>query len=113
MKTVIACVLACFFLFQACSEEVLPDTKKVTYRVSGEEFDVTFQKADGTNETVYGQKGKWKQDVFATTGEPLYLMARGSDDIVIRIVVSHEGDTVRKAKDVDGDLVFIDMMLDE
>lgn len=42
----------------------------------------------------------------------MYLMARGSDDIVIRIVVSHEGDTVRKAKDVGGDLVFIDMLLD-
>ncbi len=98
-------------MMQACTKEVLPDTKKITYRVNGELFDVTFQKADGTNETVYNQTGSWKQDVFAPIGEPLYLMARGSDDLVIRIVVSHEGDTVRKAKDAGGSLVFIDMLL--
>ncbi len=112
MKTVILCLIASFFFLQACNKEVLPDTKKITYRVSGDEFDVTFLRADGTPETIYAQKGSWKQDVFATIGEPLYLMARGSDNIVIRIVVSHEGDTVRKAKDVGGDLVFIDMLLD-
>ncbi|MEZ5015321.1 MAG: hypothetical protein R2794_13620 [Chitinophagales bacterium] len=97
----------------ACTKQELPATKKITYRVTGTQFDVTFRRADGSDETVFNQTDLFKQDVFAPVGEPMFIMARGSDDIVIKIIIDHLTDTVRKAKEVDGDLVYIEKVLND
>ncbi len=106
-------LIAFFFMYQSCAKEALPDKKKITYRVQGEAFSVTFTRSDGVNETYYNQSGVFKQDVFANVGEPVLLLARGSDDINIRIIFEHGIDTVRTAKESGSSLVFIQTSIPE
>ncbi|MFI5171654.1 MAG: hypothetical protein ACHQFW_04645 [Chitinophagales bacterium] len=107
------CILLLSFMVQSCQEEVLPDKKKVTYRVDGTDYSVTFTRSDGVNETYYNMSGVFKQDVFANIGEPVLLLARGTDDLDIRIIFGHGVDTVRTSSDTGTDLVFIETIVPE
>lgn len=86
----------------------LPPTNKVTYVVTGTEFDVIYKDANGTNQYIYGRQGSFKVYIEDFVGDPLFVLAKGSDDVKVRINVKDGIDTTRKAKDAGGSLVFID-----
>ena len=94
-------------ILPSCYTEV-PDTYKITYTVTGSSFDVIYRNSGGTYEYVYEWEGVFKAYVNAPIDQPVYLLAKGSDDIVIHIRIKDVLDTVRKAKTIDSELVFIE-----
>ncbi len=100
--------MAVSFAFTSCYSSDVPDTNKITYIVTGTEFDVIYQKPSGDYEHVYGREGVFKVYQEDAVGDPVFLLAKGSEDIVIHIRIKDGIDTVRKAKAEGTDLVFID-----
>lgn len=94
-------------IFSSCSQDT-PKTQKVSYIVTGDSFDVIYKNGGGEYEYIYGREDFFKVYVDTPVDEPLYLLAKGSDNLVIRIHVKDILDTVRKAKSLNTDLVFIE-----
>jgi len=110
MRLIALILISSFVIMQACTEEgPAADSKKITYRVSGTDFNMMYRDEDGHNKTIYNLDDVKKIFRHASPGEPLYLLAWGSDDIVLTIRVEDEFDTLVRAKSGGTPLVFIDM----
>lgn len=97
------------FGLSSCYTTDLPDTNKITYIVTGEHFDVIYQNPSGDYEYIYDREGVFKVYLEDAVGDPLFLLAKGSDDVVVHIRVKDGIDTVRKAKPDGLDLVYINL----
>ncbi len=114
MKTIITILVACSILMVSCSTDpVVEGSKKVTYRVSGAEYNVLIRYPNGAKELIYNQTKVLKRYAHANVGDPIYVLAYGSTDLVITIVVDGEVDTVRRASTTGGSLVLIDSKVTE
>jgi hypothetical protein len=110
MKSLIPIFIILSMALTSCyNVEDLPDTNKITYIVTGDTFDAIYKDETGTNQYVYNREGSFKVYVEDVVGDPVFLLAKGSDNVKVRIIVKDGIDTVRKAKDTGGGtLVFID-----
>lgn len=107
-------MLTSAFLLQSCAEDpVAQGDRKVTYRVSGTEYNVLIKYPNGEKELVYNQTNVFKRYAHASTGDPLYVLAYGSDDLVVTIVVDGKLDTVRKAVNTGTSLVLVESLVKE
>ncbi len=95
--------------FTGCYNTDLPDTNKITYIVTGTSFDVIYQNPNGDYEYVYDREGVFKVYLEDVVGDPVFLLAKGSEDVVVHIRIKDGIDTVRKAKPIGTDLVYIDL----
>lgn len=96
-------------LSSSYSTEV-PETNKVTYIVTGTSFDVIYQDPAGEYQYVYDREGSFKVYQESLVGESVFLLAKGSDDVVVHIRIKDGIDTVRKAKTAGTSLVYIDYL---
>ena len=109
-QTIFIAVLALvLFGFSSCYSTETPDTNKITYIVTGTTFDVIYQNPNGDYEYVYDREGVFKVYQEDAVGDPVFLLAKGSDDVVVHIRIKDGVDTVRKAKPLGLDLVYIDL----
>jgi hypothetical protein len=111
MKALTVFLFAFSMMLSSCYYfEELPPTQKITYIVTGTEFDVIYRDRSGFNKYVYDRTGTFKVYVESGLGEPVFLLAKGSDDVKVHIKVKDGIDSVRKAKDLgDVGLVYIDV----
>jgi len=110
MKNLTVILITLSITFTSCyNVEDLPDTNKITYIVTGDIFDAIYKDQNGTNQYVYNMEGSFKVYVEDVVGDPVFLLAKGSENVKVRIIVKDGIDTTRKAKDTGGgSLVFID-----
>ncbi len=108
LTTIFILIMAVSFGLSSCYNTDVPDTNKITYIVTGESFDVIYQNPNGDYEYVYDREGVFKVYQEDVVGDPVFLLAKGSDDLVVRIRIKDGIDTVRKARTIGSDLVFID-----
>ncbi len=114
MKTISAILLSCILLFGSCAADpVVEGAKKVTYRVSGTEYNVMIRYPNGAKELVYNQTEVLKRYAHADVGDPIYVLAYGSTDLVVTIVVDGVVDTIRRASTTGGSLVLLDTYISE
>lgn len=97
------------FGLSSCYTTDVPDTNKITYIVTGEHFDVIYQNPSGEFEHIYDREGVFKVSLEDAVGDPLFLLAKGSDDCVVHIRVKDGIDTLRRAKTTGSDLVYINL----
>lgn len=112
MKTILMIMLTSVFLMQSCTQDTtVQGDRKVTYRVSGTEYNVLIKYPNGEKELVYNQTNVFKRYAHASDGDPLYVLAYGSDDLVVTIVVDGKVDTVRKAVNTGTSLVLVETLV--
>lgn len=113
MKTILTLLIASSLLLGSCADPVVQGDMKVTYRISGSDYNVLIKYPGGARELVYNQTKVLKRYSHASVGDPLYVLAYGCDDIVVTIVVDGKVDTVRKASNSGTNVVLIDTHVDE
>lgn len=112
MKTILIIMLTSVFLMQSCTEDpVVQGDRKVTYRVSGTEYNVLIKYPNGEKELVYNQTNVFKRYAHASNGDPLYVLAYGSDDLTVTIVVDGKVDTIRKSANTGTTVVLVETMV--
>jgi len=110
MKTLTVFLLAISMMLSSCyNVDELPETNKITYIVTGTQFDVIYKDETGNNQYVYDREGVFKVYIEDIVGDPVFILAKGSDDLKVHIHVKDGIDTVRKAKDAGSELVYIDL----
>ncbi len=110
MKTLTVILLTLGMMLSSCyNVDDLPDTNKITYIVTGTQFDVIYKDQSGTNQYIYDRQGTFKVYLEDIVGDPVFLLAKGSDDVKVHIHVKDGIDTIRKAKDAGSTLVYIDL----
>lgn len=77
-----------------------PEPKRVEYQVSGAEFDLTYENADGNTEQLSGVSGPWSRS-FTVSSFPFFAYVsaqnqRSYGEIVVEIYV--EGQRVERAR---------------
>jgi len=114
MKTILIILISTIFVFESCTQTEVPQgSKKVTYRVSGTEYNVLLKYPNGEKELIYNQTNVLKRYAHANAGDQLYVLAYGDEDLQVTIIVDGEVDTVRKASTTGTDLVLIDTRVKE
>lgn len=108
LTTIFTLLLIGSFALSSCYSSEVPETSKVTYIVTGTAFDVIYQDPAGKYQYVYDREGSFKVYQETLVGDPVFLLAKGSDDVVVHIRIKDGIDTVRKAKTAGTSLVFID-----
>lgn len=110
--TLLAVLALVLFGFSSCYSTDNPDINKITYIVTGTTFDVIYQNPNGDYEYVYDREGVFKVYQEDVVGDPVFLLAKGSDDVTVRIRIKDGIDTVRKARPLGLELVYIDLNSD-
>jgi len=108
LTLIFAGLTAITFGLSSCYNTDVPDTNKITYIVTGTSFDAIYQNPNGDYEYVYDREGVFKVYQEDVVGDPVFLLAKGSEDLVVHIKIKDGLDTVRKAKAAGTDLVYIE-----
>lgn len=113
MRTLLTLLIACSLVLASCTDEVVQGDLKVTYRVTGSDYNVLIHYPNGATELIYNQTDVCKRYTHANVGDPVYILAYGCDDIVVTIAVDGAVDTVRRAKTTGSTVVLIDTEVHE